>query len=524
MGVVGDDARQDIARGAGRGGVAVLGAKAYFLLAGLIQQVLLPRVLGLAGYGALSRVLAVANVVNNVVVSSSIQGVSRAVAGARGDDRPVLRAALRVHLPLVLAAMALFAAAAPLVARAELAPHVAMPLLAASLVVGLYGAYAPLVGALNGRGQFQRQAALDATFATLRTVGLVGGGWLLARAGMGPLGAILGFAAAAAVIFPLALRWAGSSAPPSERAPVTGAPALDTRAYLLGLAPLGLMQLATNAVMQSDITLLGRFLSQSALGAGLVGDVARDAADEWVAVYRACQLFAFLPFQLLMSITLVLFPLLARTKADGDREAVRTYVGRGVRLAAIAGGGLVAVVASMPGSLLRFAYGAEVAARGADALRVLAIGQGAFALMGVGATVLASLGEERRAARIAAGALVATVVACAAVVPRAAFGRDQLWVSALAVACAMACALAVTALVVRRVAGAFLPWTTGARVALAIGLVVAVGARVPEVGRARAPIVALCMFLAYAAVLVATREVKREDVAAFAGMLRRRAR
>jgi stage V sporulation protein B len=512
-----DAPKRDIARGAGRGGVAVLGAKVYFILAGLVQQALLPRVIGLAGYGALSRVLAVANVVNNVVVSSSVQGVSRAVAGSRGDDRPVLRAALRIHLPLALGAMVLCAIGAPLVARAQLAKHVTLPLLAASLVVGLYGAYAPLVGALNGRGQFQRQAMLDATFATLRTVGLVGGGWLLARAGMGPLGAILGFAAAAAAIVPMALRWSGSGTAPAD-----GRPALDARTYLLGLAPLGLAQLATNAVMQSDITLLGRFLSQAALGTGLVGDTARDAADEWVAVYRACQLFAFLPYQLLLSVTQVLFPMLARAKADADDEAVRSYVARGVRLAAIVGGGLVAVVAGMPGSLLRFAYGAEVSARGGDALRVLALGQGAFALMGVGATVLASLGHERRAARITAGALAVTVLVCWLLVPRATFGRDQLAMSALSVACAMACTLVVTGVVVRRVAGAFLPWATAVRVGLALAVVVLVGTRLPTVGRALAPFVALCMFLAYAVLLLVTREVKRDDIAAFVGMLRRR--
>lgn len=508
--------KRDIARGAGRGGVAVLGAKVYFILAGLVQQALLPKVIGLAGYGALSRVLAVANVVNNVVVSSSVQGVSRAVAGSRGDDRPVLRAAIRVHLPIALVAMVVCAAGSPLVARAQLAEHVTLPLLAASLVVGLYGAYAPLVGALNGRGQFQRQAALDATFATLRTAGLVGGGWLLARAGMGPLGAILGFAAAAAAIVPMALRWSGSGASAKD------GPALDARAYLLGLAPLGLAQLATNAVMQSDITLLGRFLSSAALESGLAHDAARDAADEWVAVYRACQLFAFLPYQLLLSVTQVLFPMLARAKAEGDQEAVRTYVSRGVRLAAIAGGGLVAVVASMPSSLLRFAYGADVAERGGAALRVLALGQGAFALMGVGATVLASLGHERRAARVTAGALAATVLACVGLVPRAAFGGAQLAASALAVTSAMVLALAATAFVVRRVAGAFLPWATAARVCLALGVVVAIGTRVPTVGRLFAPIVACCMFLAYAVVLLATREVGREDVSAFVGMLRRR--
>ena len=59
------------AKRAGRGGLFVLGAKVFFILAGLVQQALLPKALGLAGYGALSRVLAASNILNNVVVSSS---------------------------------------------------------------------------------------------------------------------------------------------------------------------------------------------------------------------------------------------------------------------------------------------------------------------------------------------------------------------------------------------------------------------------------------------------------------------
>ena len=65
---------------AGRGGLAVLVAKVFFILTGLVQQALLPRAIGRADYGALARVSAVTNVFNNVIVASSTQGVSRTVA------------------------------------------------------------------------------------------------------------------------------------------------------------------------------------------------------------------------------------------------------------------------------------------------------------------------------------------------------------------------------------------------------------------------------------------------------------
>src|SRR5689334_12818806 len=71
----------------GRGGLAITFAKAYFILQGLVQQVLLPRVLGLDGYGALSSVLSAASITYNPIVTTSIQGVSRAVAQTSGDEQ-----------------------------------------------------------------------------------------------------------------------------------------------------------------------------------------------------------------------------------------------------------------------------------------------------------------------------------------------------------------------------------------------------------------------------------------------------
>ena len=156
------------------------------------------------------------------------------------------------------------------------------------------------------------------TFAILRTAGLLGLGWLFVkRGGSGVLGATLGFVAAAACIVPLgaALDRAREEAGP-ESSPTFPAPG----EYLMTLAPLAIAQLFTNMLMQVDITLLGRFLSGSTPHR-LVGADAAAAADEWVAVYRACQLFAFLPYQLLFSVTQVLFPLVARAHAGGRRRA-----------------------------------------------------------------------------------------------------------------------------------------------------------------------------------------------------------
>jgi stage V sporulation protein B len=502
-------APSDAASTAGRGGVAVLGAKVFFLVVGFIQQPLLRMAVGLSDFGGLAQAMVVANVVNNVVISSGTQGVSRIVAGAPGREEEALRAALRVHVPLAILTAGVAAATAPAYARFERADDVVAPLLVMAGVALLYGLYAPLIGYLNGRNRFGRQAALDVTFATLRTIGLVGVGYAFSsRGASGVLGTTVGWVAAAACIVPLALRSTGTGR--AVTGPVEGVPGV--RSYLVLLLPIAGSQLCTNLLLQVDTLLLGRFLSDRAQDAAVTIEQQRAAVKAGLAIYRECQTFAFLPYQLLFSVTLVLFPMLARARAERDEQAVSAYVVRGARLAGIFCGLLVGVVVALPESLLAFAYGGD-AAQGAEVLRMMALSQAAFAMLGIATTVLTSLGRERTSAGVTLGALLGVAAACAAMVPGAAFGHAQLVRSAQATGVALVVALAVAVVLVRRHAGAFVPPVTAIRVSLALAACYGLGFVVPRVPRVVVPGLALAVACVYVGVLVLTRELGRADLA-----------
>jgi stage V sporulation protein B len=509
------------ARTAGRGGMAVLGAKLFFLVVGFVQQPLLRRVVGLNAFGALAQAFVVANPVNNVVVSSGIQGVSRAVAGAKGHEDEVLRGALKVHVPLAFVVAAAVALAAPLYARFEHADDVVTPLLVLAGVSLFYGLYAPLIGYLNGRNRFGRQALLDVTFATLRTIGLLGVGYaFVTRGASGVLGSTVGWLGGAAIIVPLAARSTGlgkrAAAGAASHVPSPGR-------YLAVLAPIAAAQLCTNALMQIDIFLLGRFLSDSAAATGFAAEVQRAEVTRWIGVYRECQTFAFLPYQLLFSVTLVLFPMLARAKAEGNEAAVRDHVARGSRLAAVFGGLLVGVVVAMPESMLSLAYPEADARDGADVLRMMALAQAAFAMLGIATTVLTSIGRERAAALVTLGAVLAVGVACTLLVPEAALGHEQLVRSAQAAGAALLATLVVAGVLVRSQTGAFVPAATAVRVGLALAGCVAVGLVMPHFGKLLSLVVAAAVGVAYLAVLVALREIGKADLATVRGVLKRRA-
>jgi stage V sporulation protein B len=289
------------------------------------------------------------------------------------------------------------------------------------------------------------------------------------------------------------------------------------------LGPIAGAQLCTNLLMQIDIALLGRFLSEGAMSAGLGPDAQRETVKQWLAIYKECQTFAFLPYQLLFSITLILFPMLARARAENNDDAVRAYIARGARLAAIFCGLFVGVIVAMPQSMLSLAYGPADAARGAEVLRTMALAQAAFAMLAIATTVLTSLGRERTAALLTLAAVAAVGLFCFAWVPEAPLGHQQLVRSAQASGCALAATLVVGGGIVRAQTGAFVPVATGVRTGLALGMCVALGLVMPRVGRLVTPLLALLVGAAYIVLLVVTREIGAADVAMVKALVSKKA-
>jgi stage V sporulation protein B len=278
--------------------------------------------------------------------------------------------------------------------------------------------------------------------------------------------------------------------------------------------------------MQADIFMLGRYLSLSALetpspltpGGAIVAPA--QAANEWVAVYRACQLFAFLPYQLLFSVTQVLFPMLARAKSEEGDVRVAELVSRGARIGAIVCGLMVAVIVAMPESLIRFAYDKDIAATGASALRILVLGQSAFAMLGLATTILVSLGRERTAMTLTAIALGLLVVGCTVLVPHAGFGKPMITAAATAAAVALGISLGFGVFSVRRIAGAFVPWKTAIRVGACVVGAALMGLYLPSFSKLLTLVVAPVIAGLYFAVLIATGELGRKDLALVLTILR----
>lgn len=496
----GDDAA---VRAAGRGGLAIAVAKVSFILFGFAQQLLLPWLLGVDGYGALSIVLADVSVVNNVIVAVGIQGVSRAVASVPAAQAPeAFRRTLQIHALLAVVVAAAFFLAAPAIAAFVKAPHVTTPLRVVSGVVLLYGTYAPLVGALNGQRRFTTQAGLDIGYGAMRLASIAASAILFVRAGQsGVLGAAVGFVTAAAIIVPIALTATGAGRR-GDAGPSAGE-------HLRFLLPLVLSQAALNLLMQTDLNLFRRAVGGAA--AALALPVA--AADELTGAYRGMQLFSFLPYQLLMSVSFILFPMLAKAHADGDREAARRYTMTGVRIAMLLTGLLCAPIAGLGPHVLRLAFPEAIWSQGGEGLRIHALGMGAFAILGITCAALTSLRRERWAAGLTAAAVVVVGAGCLYAVPLAPFGPRMLLHSAAATAAALTLAALLGAALLRRAAGGVVSPLVPLRVGAAVGLTIALGVRLPWLGKPAVVVEAALLGLLYLVALVLLGELGRADLA-----------
>ncbi|MDH3726782.1 MAG: lipopolysaccharide biosynthesis protein, partial [Myxococcales bacterium] len=480
-----------------------------FIITGYVVQLLLPRIFGEAKeFGLYSAAMSGVSIFNNVLIVATIQSVSKFVSEDENNAAGVtLRQALRVQTLVGGTLAATLFVLAPAISRVLLDEQLTPLLRIASGMVFAYGLYASVVGSLNGRHLFGKQARLDITFSTLRTTGILAG----AALGIGAVGAVIGFAAAAASILSIALIWVGWGKPGKG---------IPLRRWIGFMAPIWIYQVCLNGILLIDIQVLKRTATEIALIGATSAQAAVDIANQYVGYYRAAQTFAFVPYQLIISMTFIVFPMISKATSLGNRDAARSTIQHAMRLSLLL---LLSVAAPISGAaegVVRLAYPADYVA-GAPALAILIFGIVAFALFAVAATAISGAGQPSLAAGIAGVSLLAVVVANRLFIMRAGLGSETLGAAATGTAIGMTVALVGSALAVYFLFGVFIPVLTWIRAALAACVGYIVAAAVPHASPALALAALALGFVGVLGVLVVTRELSPDDWHALRRIVRR---
>jgi stage V sporulation protein B len=173
---------------------------------------------------------------------------------------------------------------------------------------------------------------------------------------------------------------------------------------------------------------------------------------------------------------------------------------------------MVSCTSGLAPALLRFAFPQQAADNAGTALRLLALGQGAFAIFGIETTVLVSLSRERWSAMVTGGAALLVACLCWALVPSSPFDSTLLVRTALSTSLALMAASVTGAFLVLRAAGSFAPAKTVVRTGLALGTAIALGSFLPWMGRAFLAVEVVLVVGAYLAVAIVTREITKSDL------------
>ncbi len=470
----------DVARTTGRGFLVIASAKLWFMVTGAIVALGLPTVFdmteasGEASFGIYGIVTNWVSIFNMVMIGGTLQAVSKLVSEVPGRAPGVMRQALRVQLWIGVPIAALYVVLSPTMAGflndAGLTPYLRL----SGGIILMYAFYAIFVGYLNGRKLFTYQATLDIVFATLKTVLILGAVFL----GLGVMGAIGGFVSTSVVVCVLAGLWVGRIIAKGDHKRLDPEKRKELRKRLVGyMVAVMAYTLVLNGIIRADLLIL-----KAQAGATDLGLVATDAAAQFsnrlAGVYTAMANVARLPYQAVIAITFVIFPVISQATFEGDKDATKQYIKQTLRYSSLLVAGMIVALIAEREALVSALY-PGVYAHGASALLWLGIAMMAFAFMFVSTTMLIGAGRPMASLAIASFTLAAAVGANLVALHDMDPSWDMLVNAAMATAIATSAGAIAAAAVLWRNYQAIMPWKTALRIIVASLIVVGLANLVP---------------------------------------------
>lgn len=380
--------KEDAVKTAGRGFLIITAAKVWFLFTGAAIQLGLPILFeGAEDFGVFKIITEAISLINMVMIAGTLQSVSKLASEQPERANAVVTLALKLQLCLGLPCAILYAIFSPQIAGWFNDPSLAGLMRWSSLIVAFYAFYAIFVGYLNGRKLFVKQAMLDIAFATMKTAGILG----LVVLGYGVIGAVLGFVVAAGVICVVSGLWVFRIMSKADDAKLPLEPGTAKRLFGF-LVSVMLYTFALNGLMRADLFMLKSIAAD--LPSQFVGFevVFKVMSDKLAGLYGAVLNIARIPYQGVIAITFVIFPMISAATFADDRETTKRYITNTFRYCFLLIAAVALVLIFNSDSLVAGLYAAEYQAA-SEALAILSISIIFFAIFFVATTMLIGAGK-----------------------------------------------------------------------------------------------------------------------------------
>ena len=468
-------------------------AKVWFIICSFAMQVLLPNLLEADQYGDFGVVNRGISVINMIMVTGSIQAVSKFVSEDGHSARAIRSTALRIQLFFGGGLALAYFLAAPAIANGFRDPSLTGFIRISAAIPACYAFYAVYIGTLNGLRRFRAQGLFDMAYATMRCGGILGAAWL----GFGVGGVFVAFASAAAIILVLAFLH-GRTVDGSDSATFPAS-------RLIGFAtPVVAFVLVNQLLLSADLFLAKRMLDP---------EVSAELAGAYVGMLN----LAMLPYMLVVSVNFIVFPLISRSTFIEDAESTKSYITQSLRITLLLTLLAESVPFGSPEQSLGFLYWTKPEFGDyPGAMMLLAVAYTAFTLFSVTTTIINGSGKPKISLIAGACVLTGQVAIAWFLIPSMGLGG-----AALATAIAFTIGTAGLGIFLVRKHGAFLAPLTVVRGLIAAGASYGVG-QVLNIGGFAFLGEAIVCAIVFIAALILTGELGKADLDRVLQIVRRR--
>jgi len=463
-------------------------SKFVFIVTGYIVYISLARYLGPELFGTYGIVVGIVSVLNMVLITGTIQSVSKFISEEPALALDVRTQGLKLQAIIggIIAVSYFFSA--DIIASLLKDPTLVPLLRLSSLIPLFYSLYAVFIGYINGQKQFRMQALFDITFSVLKCSLIL----LLVFLGFSITGAIFGFASAAGIILILSASIIGFRFQRHITFPMK-------KIFIFGFI-ISLFTASSNLLLTLDLLLIKSLIVENYV-------------KLYTGYYTAVQTIARIPFFLMVPINLVLFPIISRSTFSQNNEETRYYINNGLRYNLAIMTLIVVLISSSSKEIILIIYSKEYLPAWSS-LTVLSVGMLFYSLLITSSTIISSSGKPKISLIILVIVLISDLILNYVLIP-----KYELIGASISTSLASLLGLFIAAGYVLCKFNAFMTFKSITRITISGILIYFIANKIHASGFMLL-VEMMCMSALYFLLLLVSREISKQDIASLKGVFK----